>query len=562
MICYSFTEPLYLIFSPDLPALFYYSHIVTAIVAIFVGFFVLKSGKKLLLNRLLFAISICFFFWVVSNIILWTNIHSNIMLFVWSLLRILSSMMSILSIYFLYVFLEKKDISFFLKGIFLVLILPVIILAPTYINLSGFNLATCDAFMFEGGLFQFYRVAFGILAMLWILILLIRRYHKADVNFKKQILLVGVGIELFLLSFFIVTFLAAYFTKIGLLPDSRLEYYGLFGIIIFVIYLSILTVKFGAFNIKLLASQALVWGLVILIGAQFFFIKITANFVLNGIAFIGILIAGPFLIKSVKKEVNQRELLESLTLKLEQSNSNFAEANEKLKGLDKLKTEFVSLASHQLRSPLTAIKGYISMLIEGDYGEINPKAKEIVDRVAESSNNLTLVVEDLLNVSKIESGGMKYDMVKFDFSELVNNTAKDLSITAEKKGLKLTHKIDMSHQYFVDGDKEKLRQVLINLIDNSMKYTEKGKIELDLDNQDGKITLSVKDTGAGVDPEVEDTIFEKFSRGEGAKLNASGSGLGLYLVKEIVEAHHGRVWVESLGVGKGSTFFVELNEVK
>ena len=116
---------------------------------------------------------------------------------------------------------------------------------------------------------------------------------------------------------------------------------------------------------------------------------------------------------------------------------DIVEANEKLKSLDKLKTEFVSLASHQLRSPLTAIKGYTSMLLEGDYGEINPEAKQTIDRVMQSSNNLTLVVEDLLNVSKIESGGMKYVMEKFDFGELARKTTEELSINAEKRGLKL-----------------------------------------------------------------------------------------------------------------------------
>jgi two-component system phosphate regulon sensor histidine kinase PhoR len=173
-----------------------------------------------------------------------------------------------------------------------------------------------------------------------------------------------------------------------------------------------------------------------------------------------------------------------------------------------------------------------------------------------------LVVEDLLNVTKIEQGGMKYEMAKFDFGELARNTAKDLSITAEKKNLKLICNIREDQNYFVNGDKEKLRQVLVNLIDNSMKYTKEGQIDVSLENINGKIKLAIKDTGVGIAKEVIGTLFEKFSRGDGARMNTSGSGLGLYLVKELVEAHKGRVWIESRGLGKGSTFFVELNEIK
>lgn len=554
MICYLFTEPIYFLFSADVPGLLYYSHIPTAIIAILIGFLVFWNGKKLLLNRLLFGISVCFSLWVLSNLILWTNIHSDLMLFVWSFLRIFSSLMSILCIYFMYVFLEKRDISFLLKGIFLVLLIPVIILAPTYVNVGGFDLVNCDAFMFEGSLFQILRVLFGVLAMIWIFILIVRRYRIAEANFKRQILLMGVGIELFLFSFFLVTFLAAYFTNIGILADSRLEYYGLFGMVVFVIYLSILIVRFRAFNVKLLATQALVFGLTILIGSQFFFIESNTNLILNGITFVGIIVLGAYLIKSVKKEVDQREKLEVLTGQLK-------DANEKLKSLDLLKTEFVSLASHQLRSPLTAIKGYTSMILEGDYGEVSPKIKEVVDKIMESSNNLALFVEDLLDVSKIEQGGMKYEMIKFDFNEMVKETVNELSIVAEKKGLKLKYYIPSDRKYVVSGDKEKLRQIIINLVDNSMKYTKQGGINVLLKSENKVLTLSIKDTGIGVPPEVASKLFQKFSRGsDGAKVNTSGSGLGLYIVREIIEAHKGKVWVESEGVGKGSTFFVQINE--
>jgi len=389
----------------------------------------------------------------------------------------------------------------------------------------------------------------------------INRYLKSDNFNKKKILFTGLGTIIFLFLFFSTGIIVTLLQYLNLTNDYQVEQYGFFPIIIFIIMLAYTVIKYKVFNIKLLAVQSLVFGLAFLISSQFFFIKVPINFVLNGITFVGVVIFGIVLVKYVKREIEQKENLEKLRLKLEESNLKLENANDRLKVLDKMKTEFVSLASHQLRSPLTAIKGYTSMLLEGDYGEMNPKVKETVEKVMESSNNLTLVVEDLLNVSKIEQGGMKYDMAKFDFGELVSKTAEELSITAEKKGLKFSYNINSSHSYFTKGDKEKLRQIIVNIIDNSIKYTKEGKILVSLDSQNGKILLSIKDTGAGVSREEKENLFKKFSRGEGSKLNASGSGLGLYLVKEIVEAHKGRVWVESEGVGKGSTFFVELSEV-
>jgi signal transduction histidine kinase len=237
-------------------------------------------------------------------------------------------------------------------------------------------------------------------------------------------------------------------------------------------------------------------------------------------------------------------------------------ANEKLKSLDKLKTEFLSLAAHQLRSPLTAIRGYTSMLLEGSFGTVDEKQKEAIKRVFESSTHLSKVVEDLLNVSKIEAGGMKYEMTPFDMEKASNDLTRDLGITAEKKGLSLVFSTDKKAPYTVNGDMEKIRQVILNLIDNSIKYTEKGTISvlLSKDSASHMIRLAITDTGLGISPEEKEKLFQKFSRGAGGKTNTGGSGLGLYLAKTIAEAHGGRITIDSPGTGLGSTFTIELKE--
>lgn len=260
-------------------------------------------------------------------------------------------------------------------------------------------------------------------------------------------------------------------------------------------------------------------------------------------------------------KLNKR--LGELTHELEKTNLDLADANDKLKSLDKLKTEFLSLASHQLRSPLTAIKGYASMLSEGDFGALEEKQNEAIKRIYTSAQGLVNVVEDLLNVSKIEQGGMKYEFMPTDLNALVTQLVGEMKIPAENKHLDFQIEIPKYDTLMVNADPVKLKQVFLNLVDNSIKYTQEGFVQVSLsrDEINKTITFMVKDSGVGISSETKSKLFEKFSRGEGGKLNTGGSGLGLYLAREIARAHKGDVVINSEGLGKGSTFSVTLPAV-
>lgn len=591
MICYSFTKPLYFIFSSDVPALLYYSHIPTAIVALLIGFFVFWKGKQFLINRLLFAIAGCFSLWVISNLILWTNIHSDFMLFAWSFLRVLSTLISILSIYFIYVFLEKKDVSLLLKSIFLILTVPIIILSPTHLNLSGFDITSCDAFAFEGSLFQFSRIFFGALAMIWIFALLVRKYRKAEVDFKKQILLMGVGMELFLFSFFMVTFLAAYLTDMGILSDSRIEFYGLFGMDIFIGLLAYLIVRYKAFNIKLLAAQALVIGIIILIASQFFFIRNTTNRILTAVTLSIVAVFGWWLVKSVKKEDRQNESLIKLNEiiieqkdKIEHDKKVVEAANQELVKLDKAKTEFINIASHQLKTPISVIQGVASMMIEGDMDKMPLEQRQtFYNSVWQKTKKLKTIVHDILNATSFNDqkySVMNSSAVMVNISKLLQQTIGDFEVETKERGIDLifTAKENIPE---VRGQKEYLEEAFINLINNAIKYTpsavmthdvrgkrEKGAekavvaISVEKDpNNPKNILVKIKDNGIGIPKEAESKLFKRFSRAQNAvNMYTDGTGLGLFIVKEIIEGHHGKVWFES-EVNKGTTFFVSLPTV-
>jgi len=553
MICNFFIEPSYFFFVSDAPDLLYYSHIPSAIVALLIGIFVYLNARQLLLNRLLFILSICFSLWVIVSLISWTNIHSDFLLFTWTFYGILSSLISILSIYFVSVFLNKEDISFTQKTTLFILLLPVLIFASSNLSLSGFDVTNCDAFIYEGFLFKAYHTFLGILAMVWIFILVIKKYFVSDYIQKKQILFLGLGIELFLFAFFTAVFLGTYLTTLGLFSDSRLEFYGLFGMDIFMVFIAILIVRFKTFNVGLLASQALVVALVILVGSQFTFNFTTTSNVLTAVTLILTGVVGIILMRSVKREVKQREQLEVLTEQL-------SKANERLKILDKMKSEFVSIASHQLRSPLTSIRGYASMLAEGSYGKLPEKAAEAAANIAESSKYMALSIEDYLNVSRIEAGNMKYEWSDFNLKNEAEKIVDEMRPVAMKKGLVMVFRSGCDGSGMIHADIGKTRQVIMNLLDNSMKYTPSGTITVVAhdDVKTMKMYVTIQDTGVGMRKETLEEVFDKFVRAKNAnQINVTGTGLGLFVAKKMVTEMKGRVWAESEGEGKGSTFTVE-----
>ncbi len=540
-----------------------YSHLIPVILSLFLAILVFIKAKYNLFSKIFLVFVIAFSLWLVGDFIVWTSNNYYLIYASWAPLDFIEIIFYILGLYFVLVFVQQEDISIFKKSLLALLALPAFVIVITKSSILGFNHQACEAIS-NDSLSTYKLIVEGVLLIVMLYYMIIP-FVKKLTSQKKKTHLIMIGSMFLFLSIFAVTEYIASTTGY-----YEINLYSLFLLPIFLFVIIYAVFELDIFNFQMLGTQYLVVGLVVLVVGQLFFVNGTVDQLLTILTVVVTVGLSILLYRNLKKESDQRVRIEKLSTDLEQSkwrieeaNMKLGDANERLKGLDKLKTEFVSLASHQLRSPLTAIKGYASMLSEGDYGEINQQAKETIDRIMESSNNLTLVVEDLLNVSKIESGGMKYEMVKFDFSDLVKETAKELSITAEKKGLKLICNIPDDKKYIVNGDKEKLRQVLVNLIDNSMKYTKEGQIEVGLSaDGKGKIILSVKDTGAGITKEAIETLFKKFSRGDGAKLNTSGSGLGLYLVKEIVEAHKGRAWVKSEGLGKGSTFFVEMDEVK
>jgi len=204
------------------------------------------------------------------------------------------------------------------------------------------------------------------------------------------------------------------------------------------------------------------------------------------------------------------------------------------------------------------------MILDGTFGKVNnPEVEDAIDKISRSTTDLVMIVEDYLNISRIEQGRMQYNFSIFDITGLIQNIMKEVQVNVNRAGLYINLHHDEGVEYKVNVDEGKIKQVLFNIIDNAIKYTPKGGIDIYLSKTEkNTVLIKVQDTGVGIKPDVLPSLFNKFTRApDAAKTNILGTGLGLYVANEILKAHSGRAWAESDGEGKGSRFFVEIGLV-
>ena len=225
------------------------------------------------------------------------------------------------------------------------------------------------------------------------------------------------------------------------------------------------------------------------------------------------------------------------------------------KTVERMKTEFVSLAAHQLRTPLSAIKWTIKMLLEGDAGEINESQRDLIEKSYQSNERMIGLINDLLDITRIEEGRYLYNPTLDDLINVTESVVKASQDTIKKKGVKFEFKKPPKRIPRVMMDTEKIRLVIQNLLENAIRYTPSGgKVTISIKSDKNKIEFQIGDTGVGIPKEQQLKIFSKFFRGSNVtKLETEGSGLGLFIAKNIIEAHGGKIWFES-EEEKGSVF--------
>lgn len=251
------------------------------------------------------------------------------------------------------------------------------------------------------------------------------------------------------------------------------------------------------------------------------------------------------------------EKVKERTRALEASKQNLEKANIKLLSLDKLKDQFVSIASHELRTPLTGINGIVSMIFEGDYGKVPVNLKEPLDDIEKATKRLIHLVNDILNLSRIEAGRMKFALSEFSLNDDIREIIALLQPIAKDKKILLTaQKIT---DVKVQADEDKVKQILNNLFGNALKFTDHGSITVSIHQEGDLLKIFVTDSGIGIAEEDTKKLFRKFEQiSSQQKERPNGTGLGLYISKQLAQKLGGDLWLEKSEEGKGSTFAFSL----
>ena len=514
-----------------------YSHIPTAIIAIIFGGYLIYKNRNIS-SIALFIVCISFAVWCFLDLSSWfAFLGTGLTMFTWSLVDLVGLFFFFFSYYFLYSFITGKDLPLWQK------LSGIALMAPTFVwtflgsNLKSFDGTACQAN--ENSFVTNYLFGVEIFFVLAVIVLTIYQYRKTqEKTAKRETLLAGFGVTIFLFFFFFSTFITSLLVDNNIWANAyNVEIYGLFGMPLLLGFLGYLVVKYKAFDLKVFGAQALILTLIALIGSQFFFVQTLSTRILTAITLIITGFIGINLMRSVKKEV---ELRESLQI------ANAGQSN------------LIHIMNHQIKGYLSKSRNiFAELLSENGYG-VNDESRPMIKEGFESLTEGVGFVQQVLNGSSAESGTLVYAMNKFDMKDLVQTVTDGQKESADKKGLSYEIKIDEG-DYKMTGDNVQLRECVRNLIDNSIRYTLKGGLKIHLARTDSKIVFSVTDTGVGIAPEDKPKLFTKGGRGKDSlRLNVNSTGYGLAFVKGVVEAHKGRVWVDSKGVGFGSTFYMEL----
>jgi len=530
--------------------IFVISSLINAIVGASLGTAVLLQNSKELANRTFSLLAFIIAFWSFGY---WRWLSSIDLehAFFWILIFTVGSLFIPVCYFFWVTTLVELEKKFkpFIYSFFLVSSILAVLLYTSNLLIRGVEPKFIFPFWpIAGNIYLFYIIFIYVGLVGWSLILLtLSLYRTAESTRKAQIKLVLWGSAI---GF------GGGGTNFFLWYNIFIPPYINFAVTLGLFFFGYAAIKHHLFNIRVITAELLIFIIWIFLLIQTLLADTLRSEIINGALLALVIGVGILLIRSVINEVKQKEKIQSLAEEL-------ASANEELKKLDAAKSEFISIAGHQLRTPLTVIKGYTSMVLEGSFGKIPDSIKEALNRVLISSGALAKLVSDLLDLSRIEAGKIRYEFKEVKLEDIIHGVLQELEETAKVKNIPLIYKNENAADSRMIGDFDKLHEVVINIVDNAIKYSEHGSVELVLrklgPGNSQRLALSVKDSGIGVKPEDIPKLFGKFVRSENAKrIRPDGMGLGLYIVKRIVEDHKGHVRVESEGVGKGSTFSVEL----
>jgi signal transduction histidine kinase len=392
--------------------------------------------------------------------------------------------------------------------------------------------------LFGPGMLLFTVATMGMLAA-GITILFLRLRKTQDRTLGLQIRNVAIGMTVtatLIVGFSLV--LPVVFRHLTFLPFSAAFFLPFIGFVSYSIY------RLQLFNFKIVAVQALTYVLGLLTFTEIIFTDNPVQLLFRAAVLCGVIAAGVMLTRSVTKEIEQRELIEKQEKELEVVN--------------KQQENLLHFISHEIKGYLTKSEAGFASIVEGDYGTISEQLAGMAKAALADVRKGVRTVMEILDASNLKKGTVGYKKSSFDLKAAVIDLVEHLKPAADEKHIGIKIKIDATGNFMMSGDEEKIRQhVLRNLIDNAIKYTPSGNIKIAL-TDGSKLRFSVQDSGIGITPEDMKLLFTEGGHGKDSiKVNVHSTGYGLFIAKQIVEAHKGKIWAESEGEGKGATFIIE-----
>jgi len=526
-------------FVDEVFGLLIYSHFFPIIAALVSLVIVLFSNTESLVKKVFFGFVTSFLLWVISNLAIWLFYDNNeVMLFAWSNIEVFSTALFIFLLYFVYILIYERDVSNKIKISWIILIAPIIILSFSKYHIVGVDLSECVAI--ENKIYLYYASFVKVLMSLWLIWILIKNVPH-DKRKKKAVLVSGIGILIFFLSFLIMGYLASY------TGNYNFEFYGLFGMLIFIVMLTFAVNRYKIINLKIISTELLVLGIVLLVSSQFLYLQNIFALVLNLFTFLFIVITGLLLIRNIKKEVEIRNIVQETAVQLEKINQN--------------QQSLLHFVTHQIKGYLTKSRNIFDGMVAKDYGQLPPKAEEMAKYGFESNTRAVETVLAILKASDLKTGKTEFKKEISNVSALVADVIETRKDLAQEKNLDLT--FDIEPEIKTQVDPIHIKEVFKNLITNAILYTQTGTVKVILKKESNQIKFSVIDTGVGLSESDKQKLFTEGGKGEEAlKTNVDSTGYGLFVAKEIVLRHQGKIGAISEGRNKGSEFFVILPDIQ
>jgi len=538
LVCTDGAPSVFGILDPSIAPLFlYYSYVPIIFVALLFGLGVFLASHASLVSRLFLWIAITFSVLIAGEILLWIAVPVYLIHFAWQLTALWHILLVVLIAHFAYVFIRDEKMPIRWQWILVILVAPVLALIPSTLNLAGFDIENCESI--SGMLWTYiYEVEISVaLVILAFCVLEFRaRIGHAD---RGSALILGIGICIFWVAFILS----------NLIGDVTLVYninlVGPVGMVVLLATLAFLIVRYHAFNLRIFGAQALIISLFALLFAALFIEASTVRYVIAGTLLL-VAALGTVLVRSVRKEIQQKEEIELQEKELEIAN--------------KQQESLLHFISHEIKGYLAKSAAAFASISDGDYGAVPAPLKTMSDAALVDVRRGVDTVMDILDASNLKKGTVAFAKKSFDLSKLLSELVTELQPTATAKGLVLEFKDSSGGGCVINGDEEKIRRhVFRNVIDNSIKYTPKGKVSVEISKHNSLIRTTIADTGVGITPEDKMNLFTEGGHGKDSlKINVHSTGYGLFIAKQITEAHGGKIWAESDGEGKGSRFIIEL----